>query len=93
MFWQAFNIFVRITGVWFILGGIVFIIWGLSLILNSDATINVNGVPSKDLWAKSIVLVAGLIISVLGILLLVARSYRQYLRNSFLSKDKDQSKN
>jgi hypothetical protein len=62
-------------------GGIVFIIWGVSLVLNSNATLDVNGVPSKDPWIKSIVLIVGLVVGVLGVLLLIARPYRPDLRD------------
>ncbi len=63
----------RVVGAAFVFGGAIFSFWGLSLVLNSHATINVNGVSTNDPWEKGIVLVAGLVVCVLGVLLLIAR--------------------
>jgi hypothetical protein len=56
--------------------GLVFTAKGSWLLLHHDATIDVNGVPATDISIKAIVLMAGLVISVLGILMLKARRYR-----------------
>jgi hypothetical protein len=52
-----------------------FSIWGLSLVLDDKATIDVDGVPSSDPWEKAIVLVVGLMAVVTGILVFRARPY------------------
>jgi len=49
---------------------------GLLLVLNPKATVDVNGVPSSDPWTKAILLIAGLVVCVLGVLLVVARRYQ-----------------
>ncbi len=59
-----------------IIVGVVFTIWGLSLVLDPKATIDVNGVPSSDPWEKTGVLIMGLVVAVLGILVLKALPYR-----------------
>jgi hypothetical protein len=74
--WQLFNTFGRIVGVGFSLVGGIFALWGLSLVLDSKATIDVDGVPSTDPWIKAVVLIVGLVVCVLGVLMLVARRYR-----------------
>jgi hypothetical protein len=56
------NFLARVVGVCFIIGGVVFIIWGLSLVSNPKATIDVNGVPSSDQWIKASVLIVGLVV-------------------------------
>jgi hypothetical protein len=72
----AFNTLGRIFGVGAIIVGVVFVIWGLSLVLNHNATIVVNGVPSSDSWIKASVLIVGLVLSTIGILMLMARPYQ-----------------
>jgi hypothetical protein len=72
----ALNFLARVFGVMAIIAGVVFTIWGLSLVLDHNATIDVNGVPSNDPWEKAIVLIVGLVAVVLGILMLMARPYR-----------------
>jgi len=59
-----------------IIVGAVFTIWGLSLVLDAKATIDVNGVPSSDPWIKASVLIIGLVAVVIGVLMLMARSYQ-----------------
>jgi hypothetical protein len=73
---QLFNTFGRFVGVCFTLVGGIFVLWGLSLVLDSKATIDVNGVPSSDPWVKASVLILGLVVCVLGVLMLVAKRYR-----------------
>jgi uncharacterized membrane protein YuzA (DUF378 family) len=72
----ALNLLARVFGVMAIIVGVVFTIWGLSLLLDRKATIDVEGVPSGDPWEKAIVLVVGLVAGVIGILVFKARSYR-----------------
>jgi uncharacterized membrane protein YhaH (DUF805 family) len=76
IYWQLFNTVGRIVGVCFALVGGIFALWGLSLILDSKTTMDVNGVPSSDPWIKAIVLIVGLVVCVLGVLTLVAKRYR-----------------
>ncbi len=75
-YWQLFNTGGRIVGVGFVLLGGIFTLWGLSLVSDPKATIDVNGVPSSDPWTKAIVLILGLVICVLGALMLIARRFR-----------------
>lgn len=72
----AVNTLARAFGVMAIIAGAVFTIWGLSLVLDHNATIDVNGVPISDPWIKAIVLVVGLVAVVIGVLMLMARSYQ-----------------
>jgi uncharacterized membrane protein len=72
----AFNFLARAFGVMAIIVGVVFTFWGLSLVLDSKATIDVNGVPSSDPWIKASVLVIGVVAVVIGVLMLKARSYQ-----------------
>lgn len=72
----AFNILARIFGVMAIIVGAVFTIWGLTLVLDKNSTIGVNGVPSSDPWEKAPVLVIGIMVFALGFLVLMARPYR-----------------
>jgi len=72
----AFNLLARAFGVMAIINGVVFTIWGLSLVLDHKATIDVNGMPSSDPWTKASVLVIGLVAVTIGILVLKARPYQ-----------------
>lgn len=62
----------RLVGVCLALGGAIFAVWGLSL----TPTIDVNGFPSEDPWAKAVVLGMGIIASILGLLSLFAKPFR-----------------
>lgn len=86
--WQIFNITARVVGGGFILVGVVFSLWGLSLLLDSQATIGVNGVPATDPWNKAIILVVGLVLFVLGLSLVLARPFRPDLADSALADSK-----
>jgi uncharacterized membrane protein len=72
----AFNFLGRAFGVMAIINGLVFTIWGLSLVLDHRATIDVDGVPSSDPWTKASVLIIGLVAIVIGVLMLKARPYQ-----------------
>ena len=78
---QVLNRLARIFGVGAIVVGVVFVIWGLSLVLNHKATIEVNGGPNRDVWLKASVLIVGLVSSTIGILTLMARPYRPRSEN------------
>jgi len=71
----ALNGLARVFGVMAIIVGVVFTFWGLSLVLDSKATIGVNGVPTSDPWIKASVLVVGVVVAALGVLMLMARPY------------------
>ena len=71
--WQSFNVTIRIIGGFFVLDGLVLVVWGLSLVLSPDSPIYVNGVPTTSLVLKLLVLAAGLILTILGLRLLFAR--------------------
>ncbi len=73
--WGALSVLAGITGFAFIFGGIVFSIWGISLVSDPKATLPVNGVPSSDPREKASVLIVGLVCCVLGVLLLKARRF------------------
>ena len=88
-YWRFFNFAVRCVGVGFVVAGAVLAIWGLSLVLDPKATIDVNGVPSSDPWIKGMTLVVGLVVCVLGVLLVFARSYRPDLESSDEKEDGD----
>jgi hypothetical protein len=75
-FWVLFNTLCRIGGAGFLINGTVFAVWGLSLVLNPKSTMMVNGIPTRDPWAKCIMLVMGMIVGLLGLLLLVSKRYR-----------------
>ena len=72
----ALNTLARIFGVGAVFVGGVFAIWGLVLVLDHNAMIDVNGVPSSDPWIKASVLVVGLVGVVIGILMLKAKPYK-----------------
>jgi len=72
----AFNLLARAFGVMATIVGVVFTFWGLSLVLDQKATIDVNGVPSSDPWTKASVLIIGLVAVTVGILFLKARPYQ-----------------
>ena len=72
----AFNLLGRAFGVMATIVGTVFTFWGLSLVLDPKATIDVNGVPSSDPWTKASVLIIGLVAVTMGILFLKARPYQ-----------------
>lgn len=59
-----------------IICGVAFTIWGLSLVLDPNATIDVDRVPTNDPWMKAIVLIVGLVVFVFGILVFKARPYQ-----------------
>ena len=70
------NFGARIFGVMAIICGVVFTIWGLSLLLDPNATIAVDRVPTNDPWTKAIVLIVGVVALVFGILIFKARPYQ-----------------
>ena len=72
----ALNTLARIFGVGAIIAGGGCTIWGLVLVLDSNATIDVNGVPTRDPWEKVMTLVAGLVVAAMGILMLKAKPYQ-----------------
>jgi len=72
----AFNFLGRAFGVMATFVGVVFTFWGMSLVLDQKATIDVNGVPSSDPWTKASVLIIGLVAVIVGILFLKARPYQ-----------------
>src|SRR5262249_41623543 len=52
----SLNFLARVFGVIAILCGAVLTIWGLSLVLHRNATVDVDRVPTIDPWTKAIVL-------------------------------------
>ena len=66
--------YVILAGISAIIIGLVFVIWGFIVLLNHNATITVNEVPSSDPWIKASVMVGGLIIVGTGIWMLMRRS-------------------
>lgn len=76
VYWWTFNAFVRFVGACFALVGGVFVLWGLKLVLDQKTTLDVGGVPTADPWIKGLVLVAGVVVGLLGLLLLKAKRYR-----------------
>ena len=90
IYWQVFNILGRFVGAGFTLVGGVFVLWGVSLLLDRNATFSVDGIQSSDPWTKSVVLAAGLGVVVLGIMLLKSKRYRPDLGDSpFSCRSKD----
>jgi hypothetical protein len=87
-YWRSFNVAARIVGTGFLLVGGIFVLWGLSLVLDPKATIGVDGVPSTDPWIKASVLVVGLVVCGLGVLLLISRRYRPDLGDSPFTRRK-----
>jgi hypothetical protein len=75
-YWQRLTAIGRVVGLCFVLAGGLFTFWGLSLVSDSKATIDVNGVPNSDPWIKAITLVMGLVVCGLGVILLVARPFK-----------------
>jgi hypothetical protein len=71
--WHTFTVTLRIVGAFFVLDGLVLFVWGLSLVLNPDSPIDINGVPTTSMVVKSIVLAGGLLVAILGLVLLFAR--------------------
>jgi hypothetical protein len=86
--WQTVNIGARVVGGAFIFGGMVFSIWGFSILLDSKATIDVDRVPTTDPWTKAIVLIVGLVFLVLGLLLVFARRFGPDLGDSAFTDSK-----
>lgn len=84
-YWFVFNALARLFGVVAILVGGIFIWWGLSLLLNRGATLDVDGIPSHDLWTKSLPLVAGAVAAMLGIMVLKAKRFRPDLGDAAFS--------
>ena len=75
-YWRFFNVAARIVAAGFLSVGAIFVLWGLSLVLDPKATIGDDGVPSADPWLKASVLVVGLVVSGLGVLFVKSRRYR-----------------
>ena len=74
--WRVFNVIRRLTGLLATFNGAVLAIWGASLLLRPERTIDVQGVPSAAIWPKLVTLVVGIVAGVLGVLLVRARTYR-----------------
>ncbi len=91
IYWLAFNALGRVVGAGFTLFGGVFTLWGVSLVLDRNATIAVNGMPSGDLWIKSIVLIAGVGMGVIGMMILMSRRYRPDLGDAPFSWQRKRS--
>jgi hypothetical protein len=72
----ALNLWARCFGALGVFIGVVFTIWGLSLILHREATVTVNGVPTNDPFEKRLVLGVGLVVFAMGVLVLKAKPYK-----------------
>jgi hypothetical protein len=57
-YWKLFNLAGKFVGVWFLLGGVVFIIYGVAA-------------------GGALFVIPGLVVAVLGVLLFIAKPYRQ----------------
>ena len=75
--WKLVTVLCRVTGAAFILGGIVFSIYGARLLNDPKSTLAVDGSLTTDPYMKAIVLGAGVVTTALGFLLLFARSKRE----------------
>ncbi len=75
VFWRVFNVCVRIVGVGFIIAGGIICLWGVSLLLRSNSTISVNGVPTDDVFVKTIITIVPFLVALLGVLLVRAPYY------------------
>jgi hypothetical protein len=80
--WQLFNALGKLIGVGFIFVGGIFSIWGISLLLDPKATIDVDGGPTNDPSIKATTLIVGLIVLALGVLLVIAKPFRPDLEDS-----------
>jgi hypothetical protein len=59
-----------------IFNGVIFAVWGVSLLLRTGSTIDVQGVPTTALGPKIEMTLVGILAVVLGLLLVRARTYR-----------------
>jgi uncharacterized protein YjeT (DUF2065 family) len=66
----------RIFAVMAIINGAVFLIWGISLLANPDATINWDDMVTKNSWPKAQIAIIGFMAIAVGILLLLVRPFR-----------------
>ena len=76
LYWKLLTIYARLIGGAFTFGGIIFIIWGIRLLVDHNSTIMINGSPTNDPYMKAIVLFMSVFVGVSGVLLLKARPFR-----------------
>jgi hypothetical protein len=74
--WRVFNVGRRLTGLMAILNGAIFAIWGGSLLLRPQSTMDVQGMPTAAIGPKLGMMVVGILAVVLGVLLVRVRTYR-----------------
>lgn len=76
LFWKIFNVCARVIGVMFVVIGGGVSVWGVSLLLQPNSTIALNGVSTNDFVLKIIVVVVPLLLVLLGTLLIRAPCYK-----------------
>ena len=74
IYWKGFNIFVRIMGVIWLIGGCIALFQSLKII-SSNEMILVNGSPSNDPVLKSITIFLCAVVAVSGLLMLRVKVY------------------
>ena len=74
--WRLFTILLRTTGIVFTFGGLVLVGWSIHLVVNPEASYSVNELESFDKGSRWTLLVMALVQTILGVALLLARSFR-----------------
>jgi hypothetical protein len=74
--WRRVTKFSRVIGVWFILGGSFFAVWGIHLALHLGVPFAGNGVEDHHLQPRLTMAAMGTLLALLGVGLVSARAYR-----------------
>ena len=85
--WKMFNSVSRLVGWGFLSVGSIGAIFGFIVMINPNATMDVQGIPTTDVGLKSIGFLAPLVFAVLGFFLLKAKPYysprvREWMRQA-----------
>ena len=74
--WRTINVLRRMFGISATIIGTGFVVWSMTLVLRSQSTLDIGGVPTSDLEPKLVILGGGVAVLILGVLMVRAVAYR-----------------
>lgn len=82
LYWKIFNLCLRGVGIAFLVAGIIGAVYFFPILVDSRATIDVNGVPTNDPLYKLLAVALPVAFGALGFLIVRAKPYYpSHIRN------------